>query len=301
MLNTYFSKKSTDLTLTQERKCLLIATNATKKDIKIIAEIFKIEAESISEALDDYESPRLERLDHAYSLYLRIPIIDSDILYTHAITLIFDEQTICIVSIGSPELIKRIVDKTEAYDLKKILTTFLDEIATEYMKKIKKTTNQVQLGRKSIKEVSSFDIEQLIETEEILNQYSTALKPTQTILSKLSEIEELKFTKSEKIMFDNAFFTFNQASDVCYANLISLSNLRDSYQIIFTNKLNKILRFFASISIILTIPTIVGGFFGTNFHYLPFKEHPLGFFVIVIGSITASLFVLMFFIKKRWI
>jgi len=53
----------------------------------------------------------------------------------------------------------------------------------------------------------------------------------------------------------------------------------DAFASIISNNLNMVMKFLASVTIILAIPTVVASFWGMNVE-LPFGVHPLGFWTV---------------------
>ena len=76
--------------------------------------------------------------------------------------------------------------------------------------------------------------------------------------------------------------------------------MRDSYQILFTNKLNRTIQFLTAFTIIMTIPTIVASLFGMNVT-LPLATHPLAFVYVLVISFIAVILFLFIFYKKKWL
>ena len=93
--------------------------------------------------------------------------------------------------------------------------------------------------------------------------------------------------------------SINQSVDLCDVSIKSIQSLRDSYQIIFTNRLNKVIKFLTAFTIIMTIPTIIASVYGMNVK-LPLADNPLAFIYILIIGFVISLFFFILFAKKKW-
>ena len=74
-------------------------------------------------------------------------------------------------------------------------------------------------------------------------------------------------------------------------------SLRDSYHIIFTNDVNRTIKFLTALTIILSIPIIIVSIYGMNIA-LPFQHHPYAF-PIIMGIIVASSVIALFFFRKK--
>ena len=69
-----------------------------------------------------------------------------------------------------------------------------------------------------------------------------------------------------------------------------LNSMMEVFASIISNNLNLVMKFLASVTILLAIPTLISGLWGMNVH-VPFADSPYGFaivvslaFVVAIGS-----------------
>ena len=78
-----------------------------------------------------------------------------------------------------------------------------------------------------------------------------------------------------------------------------LESMMDGFASIINNNVNQVMKFLAAITIILSIPTMLGSFWGMNVP-IPFSNEPMGFiYVIVISIISALAATIFLFSKKR--
>ena len=81
-----------------------------------------------------------------------------------------------------------------------------------------------------------------------------------------------------------------------YSNI--LMNMSDTFASIISNNLNIVMKFLASITIILSVPTTIFSLWGVNVP-LPFQENEWGFFlVITIAMICSAIAVALLWMKK---
>jgi magnesium transporter len=67
-----------------------------------------------------------------------------------------------------------------------------------------------------------------------------------------------------------------------------------------TNNLNRVLKMLAALTVVLTIPTIIGSFFGMNVA-VPLANNPQAFWIILSSSVVLSLLALVVFFKNKWL
>ncbi|HRN71314.1 MAG TPA: CorA family divalent cation transporter, partial [Candidatus Woesebacteria bacterium] len=101
-------------------------------------------------------------------------------------------------------------------------------------------------------------------------------------------------------LMEDLLLNNDQLIQLSKENLKSIVNIRDAYSTIITNNTNRVIRFFTSVTVILTIPTIVASIYGMNVA-LPYSNDPYVFLGIMgfITIISAGLVVM--FLYNDWL
>jgi magnesium transporter len=79
-----------------------------------------------------------------------------------------------------------------------------------------------------------------------------------------------------------------------------LSSMMDAFASIISNNLNTVMKFLASITIVLSLPTMVASFYGMNVD-LPLQNNPLAFVVVALLSVGVSILVALIFARRDWL
>ncbi len=79
-----------------------------------------------------------------------------------------------------------------------------------------------------------------------------------------------------------------------------LDNLEDMINNMISYQLNMIMKTLTEISIVLTIPAIIFGFWGINVD-VPFEKSPYGVFVVLIISVILSLICWFWMQRKKYL
>jgi len=148
--------------------------------------------------------------------------------------------------------------------------------------------------------VESLDIIDLIKNEEILNQYISALVPMKNVFEAIASGGYIHLFSDDADLLEDMIISIKQSTDICTVDVKSIKSLRESYQIIFTNRLNKTIRLLTSFTVVLTVPMIIASIYGMNIS-LPLEDNPLAFSYILIFTFLASLFFLLLFYVKKWL
>ncbi|MEI6242362.1 MAG: CorA family divalent cation transporter, partial [Chlamydiota bacterium] len=140
----------------------------------------------------------------------------------------------------------------------------------------------------------------LSQSEEILNQYLSALTPMKTVLETITTGRFFPIFPKDQELLQDLLIALKQSEELCNVNVKSIKSLRDSYQILFTNNVNKTIKFLTAFTIIFTIPTIIASLYGMNVK-LPFSQHPQAFYLILFFIVVLSIFLYFLFTKKKWL
>ena len=149
-------------------------------------------------------------------------------------------------------------------------------------------------------EVESDDITSLTISEENLNQYLSSLVPLRSVYQAVASGRYTFLQEKDQDLLEDLLNTSIQSEELCSVNLRTVRSLRDSYQIIFTNQLNKTIKVLTALTIILNIPTMVASLYGMNVP-LPAGSHKFTFILIILFIGIASTFVFMLFQRKKWL
>ena len=86
------------------------------------------------------------------------------------------------------------------------------------------------------------------------------------------------------------------------ANIYSgiLSGTMDAFASVISNNLNIVMKFLATITIVMSIPTMVASFYGMNVNSsgMPFADSPYGFLIVLVFTLVLTLIVAWIFSKK---
>ena len=88
------------------------------------------------------------------------------------------------------------------------------------------------------------------------------------------------------------------------ANIYSgiLRSMMDAFASVISNNLNDVMKILSVITIVMSIPTIIFSAYGMNLapSGMPFSSTTLGFAIVILISIGASIVAAMFLSKKKY-
>ncbi|NMC36676.1 magnesium transporter CorA family protein [Candidatus Beckwithbacteria bacterium] len=273
-------------------------------DIDQAAKLLHLGIEEIRDSLDLFEVPRIERINGTLLLFARLPYEEKTAnLYTVPLTIILSKKYFVTIAPVHCELVENIGQNKLApatTQQSKLLLQILNIVAREFMSKIKQVNDRVNKQKKGLENISNADITFLINSEEILNQYLAALQPMEAMFEVMLSGNYLRQYEGDKDLFEDVLIGLKQSTNLCRSNAKTLVSLRNSYQIIFTNNLNRTIKFLTSFTILLTIPTVIGSLYGMNVA-LPLGNHPMAFIFIMLITFGLSMLFLGLLFWKKWL
>ncbi|MFA6253033.1 MAG: magnesium transporter CorA family protein [Patescibacteria group bacterium] len=309
MLNIYFkNEKGNRLeNIDQVRDGVWInASHLEHDDLEKLASMTDLDLLDLQDVLDLHELPRIERQEKTLLFFVRIPreqIDDKEIIHTTPLTFIVTEKYFISLALFEDKVIKDILKNSLAIattQKAKLLIYIFLKISQRFTLRVREVNNLVASQKKKIENIKDSDINELIKYEDLLNQYISALLPVRGVFENIVAGNYFHLEEEDNDLLNDMIISIRQSAEICQVNLKSIKSLRDSYQILFTNKLNRTIQFLTAFTIIMTIPTIVASLFGMNVT-LPFATHPLAFvYVLGISFIAVGIFMFVFY-KKNWL
>lgn len=306
MLKIYF-KKSKDLELTElsqiQEGCWIHIDEATASDLQKLSELTGIEHEDLLDCLDKYEIPRIERSDDHVFIFTRYPTDQEVGLYTSTLTLILANHYFITVCPHRCLLINNFLQQQSKFDTlqnTKLMVLILMKINHEFTSQIRRVRYNVLSAEKEMIHVESEDITILTKNEEVLNQYLSSLVPLRNVLKGITSNRFTSLNEEEQELVEDLLNSVYQSEELCSIVLKSIRSLRDSYQIIFANKLHKTIKLLTALTIILSIPTMVASIYGMNVE-LPIAKNTFAFIIIMGFTTGISIIGLWIFKRKKWL
>ncbi len=304
---SFFDKSEKDNTFQeiQEAKkgCWIHIEDGSTSDLSQISSLIGIEYSDICDSLDRYEIPRVEKIDDNVLIFTRHPTDQQGGLYTTTFTIILTKDYFVTICPQKSKLIDSYLSQEQKlFSLQKsqFLINILLKITQQYTMQIKKIRTNVLKQEKKLSYVDSKDITTLTLNEEILNQYLSSLAPMRNVLESITSGRYTFLQEKDQDLLEDLLNASVQSEDLCSINLRSIRSLRDSYQIIFTNQLNKTIKLLTALTIILSIPTMIASLYGMNVS-LPLDKSPNAFSIIVVLIILISFISLIIFQRKKWL
>lgn len=273
-----------------EPGCWINLKNPTEDELKLVTEKTGLYMEFLRAALDEEETSRLDFEDDQHLVIVDIPFMDveNNSVQYHTIPLgiVLNDQYIVTICLRDSRIIEDFMQKKvkNFYTFKKsrFILQLLLRIATyylSYLRQIDKTSGVIE--SRLHRSMRNKELIQLLSLEKSLVYFSTSLRQNEVTLEKMLKLSIMRKYPEDQDVLEDVIVENKQAIEMAgiYSNI--LSGTMDAFASIISNNLNIVMKFLASITIIMTIPNIISSIYGMNFDWMPMMHNSYGFFIIL--------------------
>jgi magnesium transporter len=119
-------------------------------------------------------------------------------------------------------------------------------------------------------------------------------------MKRLQQSQIFRAFEEDEDLLEDVLTETQQAIEMTNISSNILSNMMDAFASIISNNLNTVMKFLASITIIVSLPTLITSFYGMNVK-LPFDSHALAYLGILILVVILTAAVGIIFWKQDWL
>ncbi|MFA5836730.1 MAG: magnesium transporter CorA family protein [Bellilinea sp.] len=143
------------------------------------------------------------------------------------------------------------------------------------------------------------EVLELLKYQKSLVYFTTALKANELLLERLQRTQLFRQYSDDEDLLEDVITENQQAIEMVNISNNILSSMMDAFASIISNNLNVVMKFLASVTILLSLPTIITSFFGMNVD-LPFAGQPYSWQLILGISMLVIGVTIWLFIRRRW-
>jgi magnesium transporter len=277
----------------------------TQKEVDTLVDQFDLDPLIVSDAMDIFEIPRIEKDENITYYFTRYAIYSTDLETINTIPLLMIVGKNFFITISSAKVpIVELFEKGKidfrTTQKTKLLIQLMLTINIEYENVIKKLSKQIKQKASNLEKITNRKIAQFVNFENILDDLLFGLHPNGIALNKLLKGKFIALYEDDKELIEDLVQSNEQLIKMCNSNIKRVINTRDAYDNILSNNLNKIMKLLTAVTVILTIPTMISGIFGMNVH-LPMTDNPYAFWIIISITVASSFGLLFIFLKQDWL
>lgn len=284
---------------TLEKGAWINLVSPTVQEINTLCQSIGVQEDFIKYALDQEERARIDVEDDQVLILVDTPIIEKDkdtgIFSTVPVGLIVvrDDYFITVSTMDLP-MIREFIDCRVKgfYTFKKtrFVLQFLYKVATYYLSYLKIINRETDKAEEKLKKsMRNEELIKMLSLEKSLVYFTTALKANELVMEKLMRSKVIKMYEEDEDILEDAIVENRQAIEMGTIYRDILNGTMDAYASVISNNLNIVMKLLASVTIVLSVPTIVSSLWGMNVKGLPFANNPLGFEILLAIAAVISL------------
>ena len=288
---------------TVEDGCWINLIYPSEDELKTVSVTLGVELPFLKAALDEEETSRIDSEDGQTLIIVDTPAMERDetgVVYsTLPMGIIVTEKHIVTVCLKETSVVRDLQDGLVKDVRTQQRTRFILNILLlvakrylQYLKQIDKTYNYME--RQLYKSQRNKELIQLLDLEKSLVYFNTSLKANEVTLEKILRGRIVTLYEEDHDLLEDVLIEVRQAIEMAQIYSSIISGMMDAFASVISNNLNVIMKVLTSITILLTIPNIVFGFYGMNINGsgLPLDQFwwvPLIITGVIIGIIAVIL------------
>jgi magnesium transporter len=287
----------------------LHSVNPDLDELEKIQRAYNIPPEFLTYPLDQDEMARTEKDEGVTLVILRVPRYQgetSDIPFTTVpLGIILSDRVVVTVCSFESDLIRgltngRVRNLSTSKRNRFLLHLFL-VAAQQYLTHLRAINKTVDVLEDRLQmSLRNREVLELLKYQKSLTYFTTALKANELMMARLQKSQLFRMYPDDEDLLEDALTEIGRAIEMTNISSGILSQMMDAFASIISNNLNVVMKFLASVTIILALPSLVASIYGMNVD-LPLGSHPHAFWFVLAGSVVISIVVVIVFIRKDWL
>lgn len=267
-----------------------------------------VDVDYIHYSLDFDEMPRMERDEDYTFILIRIPHRqpDMDVPYiTIPLGIFIKGNMIVTICRYEKEMFKvlangkyRLLKTSKRYRF--ALYIFL-ETATRYLTHLREINRITEALEDQLqKSTRNREVLELLKYQKSLTYFATALRSNEVMMERVQRTQIFNYYEDDQDLLEDVLTENQQAIQMTTITTEILSSMMDAFASIISNNLNAVMKALAALTIIVSLPGTVAGFFGMNV-MLPLSDGDPTAFLVVFGiALTLTAIATYIFYKRDW-
>ena len=260
-----------------ESRCWVEMVNPTDEEVENIVALSGIPEGLLKAALDEEESARVEVDDGATMYIVDSPMIvdaeEGDQYTTIPVAIIYNPKCIVTVSLNTDPILTGFSCGRAKVSTGKpvgfVLNFMLGNVKrfSSLLKQIDKKS--LRLQAELHKSMRNQELIELLDLQNSLVYFSTALSANSTVHGRLSRLESVQSNEEYQDLQEDVLIETKQAVEMCSIYRDILKTTMDAFSSVISNNVNHVVKSLTIITILVAIPTLIAGLLGMNIK-LPF-------------------------------
>ncbi|BCY19288.1 MAG: magnesium transporter CorA family protein [Chloroflexi bacterium] len=182
----------------------------------------------------------------------------------------------------------------------RFILRMLLSIAGSYLsnlREINKLTEAVEDRLQS--SIKNKEVMELLKYQKSLVYFTQGIRSNEVLMERLQKMRLFTQYDEDEDLLADVITENQQAFSMTEISTNIMSSMVEAFATIVSNNVNDVMKFLASMTIVLSIPSIVVGFFGMNVT-LPYSDHPYAYIGVILLFVILMALVVYAFLKRDW-
>jgi magnesium transporter len=298
-----------DLSELRDRPCWLDISDPQSKDFALAAKELNLHPLAVEDSQQRHERPKIDQYDdHYFIVFYALEEPSPGVVREVEISVFMLQNAIVTVHEGDFSARATVEKRFREGKLQTtglLLHALLDTIVDQYFTIVDALGDRVELLESMVVggETKDYDtsIRELFELKRDLVRIRHLIAPERDVLSVLvrGDIRELR-EPGRRVYFQDVYDHITRVTDEIDTFRELTSNVIDAHLASVSNRLNEVVKVLTSVATVLLVLTVVTGFFGQNWKFIPYDSEPL-FFASLIFMVVVAVGTAYYFRHKGWL
>ena len=283
--------------------------NPSVSEGQLIADRLNVDIEDVLAALDEEESSRIELQDGYTLILVDIPTVEmrheKETYTTIPLGIILtSDEIITVCTEDTPVLQAFLNNRVREFSTKKKLRfvyQILYRVSVLYQSDLRIIDKmRTEIEERVGEDTEEVDLIALHELESTLVYFATSLRSNSVVLDRLTRYKRLEQYPEDKELLDDVIVENKQAIEMTTIYRDIINGTRELMSSVIDNRLNNVMKYLTSMTIVLAIPTVISGLYGMNVDGkgMPFANSIYGFLIVCVITLVVCI-VTMFVLRKK--
>lgn len=284
-----------------EPGCWINLINPTQAEVDSVILSQQVDAGFVRAALDPEESSRVEVEDDQALLIVDIPVEeqsdsitrDVQMYATLPMGIVVAENVVITVCLQDTSVTRDIATGKVTRGIHTAMRTrFVFQLLLRvagrflnYLHRIERSFSEIE--RRLYESLRNEELMQLLGLQKSLVYFSASLKGNEVTMEKVLRGRILKLYEDDRDLLEDALIEIRQAIEMASIYSSILAGTMETYSSVVSNNMNDIMKALTVITLIMTIPNMIFGFYGMNVSMLPGAISFIPLIISVIACIIA--------------
>jgi magnesium transporter len=295
-----------------EHPCWLDITNPQSEEFRLVADELSLHPLAVEDAQHGHERPKIDQYDsHYFIVFYALETPSPGVIRYHEISIFVAPNAIVTVHEGdfpARQAVEKRFREGRLQTTGLLLHALLDTMVDNYFEVVDQFGERIELLEEFIASESGPNLhraheplKELFLVKRDLLQLRKTIAPERDVLQVLvrGDIRELRET-GRRAYFQDVYDHILRVTDEIDTFRELTSNVIDAYLAAASNRLNEVMKVLTSIATVLLVLTVVTGFFGQNWDFIPYGSATL-FWLSMVVTAAVAVGLAMYFHRRGWL